>query len=129
VRVWVDAWQLQCCGTPFDQGQPVVWTLSPQAPADWLVSAVGKDTAETIDYREYHHGTRPADAREVHGVVAEIKGLQCQFEPPPGGDAHTLVPVAESGEFTALPSASGWDRDTEGLCFTGYLVDLEVPDN
>jgi hypothetical protein len=34
--VWVDGWQMQCCGTPFAVGSQVAWTLG---EADYLIAA------------------------------------------------------------------------------------------
>ena len=28
MTVWVDSWQMQCCGEPFCRGSQVAWTLA-----------------------------------------------------------------------------------------------------
>ena len=35
LTVWVDSWQMQCCGEPFRVGSQVTWTLG-AADQDWL---------------------------------------------------------------------------------------------
>jgi hypothetical protein len=40
MTVWVDAWQLQCCGKPFGVGSRVSWTLAGRVPS-WVIAALG----------------------------------------------------------------------------------------
>jgi hypothetical protein len=63
VRVWVDAWQMQCCGPPFADGDTVEWTLSPDNDLEWLDSVVGRDVAQTVDFSEDHHVGLPDGSR------------------------------------------------------------------
>ncbi len=42
MTVWVDSWQMRCCGEPFRVGSQVAWTLSGADP-DWLGAMLGAD--------------------------------------------------------------------------------------
>lgn len=53
--VWVDAWQVQCCGTTFAVGSEVAWQLSDQVDTDGLAVAVGEEVARRITHIEDHH--------------------------------------------------------------------------
>lgn len=48
--VWVDAWQMQCCGDPFAVGSRVAWTLS-EPDREWLASDADGWHPETDDVR------------------------------------------------------------------------------
>lgn len=59
LRVWVEAWQIQCCGDAFEVGSKVEWTLCEQSDRDWLTSVLGDEFAREITYSEEHHGGLP----------------------------------------------------------------------
>lgn len=40
MTVWVDFWQMQCCGEPFRTGDQVAWTVRATDP-DWLEVMLG----------------------------------------------------------------------------------------
>jgi uncharacterized protein DUF6578 len=40
MTVWVDSWQMQCCGDPFRRGSKVAWTLRDADP-DWFDVMLG----------------------------------------------------------------------------------------
>jgi DNA-binding transcriptional MerR regulator len=50
--IWVDAWQLQCCGEPFAVGLKVAWTLTP-APRDGVTVLLGGSVS--LDGAEEYH--------------------------------------------------------------------------
>ena len=41
--VWIDAWQMQCCGDPFAVGDRVAWTVSNAVEREWLETLVGPE--------------------------------------------------------------------------------------
>ncbi len=55
LKVWVDDWQMQCCGAPFSVGDEVSWTLREPDTA-WLEAVLDKDVAGGIGGAEEHHG-------------------------------------------------------------------------
>lgn len=79
MRVWVDAWQMQCCGTSFADGASVEWTLSFQNDIAWLTDVVGTEAARSVDFSEDHHGRLPEDTPVTNGVVTCIHASRCRF--------------------------------------------------
>ncbi|UQA97147.1 DUF6578 domain-containing protein [Streptomyces halobius] len=122
LTVWVDDWQMQCCGTPFSIGSPVSWTLV-DADKEWLADVVGADAADRVDGAEEHHGGA-GEAAETRATVAGISAVHCRYAPRPGGSDTTRHPVPGSGTLTALTSADGWTPDDGERQFCGYLVEL-----
>ena len=60
MTIWIDSWQMQCCGEPFRLGSRVAWTLRAADP-DWLAATLGADAQQAVDAAEEHHGAVPAD--------------------------------------------------------------------
>jgi hypothetical protein len=125
MTVWVDSWQMQCCGEPFRIGSQVAWTLG-RPDLDWLNAMLGADARQSVDAAEEHHGGLPADTMPTRGTVTRIAAVHCGYAPRPGSDSRTRYPVAGSGVLTELDSADGWTTDLGELNFVGYLVQLEI---
>jgi hypothetical protein len=125
--VWVDDWQMQCCGEPFHVGSEVAWTVSEtgQTAQDRLESMLGANEHVKVDAAEEHHGGLPPDTPRTRGTVARIRACHCRYEPSPGEDPRVLYPVPGSGVVSDLESADGWTPDRGGAKFVGYLVDLD----
>ena len=60
MTVWVDSWQMQCCGKPFHLGSQVAWTLS-AADSGWMDTMLGMHAQQTVDVAEEHHGGVPEE--------------------------------------------------------------------
>ena len=125
MTVWVDNWQMQCCGKPFNIGSRVAWTLK-RVDTDWLATVLGADTANMVDAAEEHHGGLPDDAPVTVATVSAINAVHCRLEPMAGGDSQTYYPVSDSGVVSPVPSADGWTPDRGELQFAGYLVRLAI---
>jgi hypothetical protein len=125
ITVWVDNWQMQCCGEPFALGSHVAWTLGPADP-DWLDAVLGAHEQQTVDAAEEHHGGVAEDTLATTGMVTRIRAVHCRFAPRPGSDSRTLYPVRASGVLTDVESADGWTADRGDERFAGYLVQLEL---
>jgi hypothetical protein len=125
MTVWVDSWQMQCCGEPFRLGSQVAWTLRGADP-DWLEAVLGPDGQQTVDAAEEHHGGVPDDTVPTRGTVARVAAVHCRFAPGPGSDSRTSYPVPGSGVLTDVESADGWTADRGDGQFVGYLVELEL---
>jgi hypothetical protein len=125
MMVWVDSWQMQCCGEPFHLGSQVDWTLGDADP-DWLEAVLGADAQRTVDAAEEHHGGVPEDTAPTRGTVTAIAAVHCRYAARPRSDPHTSYPVPGSGVLTDVESADGWTPDRGDEQFVGYLVQLEL---
>jgi hypothetical protein len=121
MTVWVNAWQMQCCGEPFSVGSRVTWTLA-EADADWLTTVFGTDI--TVDAAEEHHGGVPHETPQTALTVTAISAVHCRYVPLPVGDQRILRPVRSSAVLTPVTSADGWIPDRNGERFSGYLVQV-----
>ena len=117
---------MQCCGSPFEDGGRVEWKLSSGIDLHWLETVVGREIAATIDCFEDHHGGLPEETPTTTGVVNRIQAVRCRFAAAPEGDSEMLYPVPGSGEMAIIHRADGWDTESDGLRFNGYLVDLSA---
>jgi hypothetical protein len=122
MTVWVDNWQLQCCGEPFTIGSTVSWTLR-EADTDWLTAVLGAETAASVDAAEEHHDNMTASTPPTSAKVVRIDAVHCRYNPPEGHD-RTRYPAEGSGTLTVVTSADGWTPDRGELKFVGYLVRL-----
>jgi len=55
LTVWIDDWQMQCCGEPFQVGSVVTWILDPKPEAGYLTAVLGEDEASRVTHYENHH--------------------------------------------------------------------------
>ncbi|RZU50087.1 hypothetical protein EV385_1850 [Krasilnikovia cinnamomea] len=130
LNVWVDGWQMQCCGEPFSVGSDVSWTLRWEPDWEWLSVLLGDQGAASMDAAEDHHEDVPEGTPETVGTVRSITAVHCRYAP--SGAPRELVPVPGSGVLTPLSKADGWTKDRDELRFVGYLVriatDAQPPD-
>jgi hypothetical protein len=122
LRVWVDDWQMQCCGEPFRAASKVAWTLVELDP-DSLVGVLGEEKAATVTHTEEHHSERGEPPTE--GIVKSVRAVYCRMVSLPD-DPRTFVPVPDSAVLVQVDRATGWEPTRRGLRFRGYLVDLRV---
>lgn len=128
LRVWVDAWQIQCCGEAFEVGSQVEWTLYEESDRDWLTSVLGDEFARQITHGEEHHGGLPDDAPVMTGRVTRIRAVSCRFGPDPtsvSAAAPNHIPIPDTAAVVEVPNADGWYPATDGMHFNGYVVDVE----
>ncbi|GAA2211806.1 hypothetical protein GCM10009850_072660 [Nonomuraea monospora] len=118
--MWVDEWQMECCGEPFHVGSTVTWTLTP-ADREWLTLALGAETAATIDWGEDHHGDPSPGQISVEAQVTHISVARVRWELAPGGD----VCQPAGGRLYPQPVADGRHPAVGDLKFAGYVVTLE----
>ncbi|HEY8372656.1 MAG TPA: DUF6578 domain-containing protein [Pseudonocardiaceae bacterium] len=126
IRVWVDGWQMQCCGEPFQVGDTVEWTLRSCDRGKYPVDVLGPDVAESVTHAEEHHGGLPEDAPVTTGTVTGIHAVHSRYAPRSDESPRVLHPVPGSGQLTWVSSADGWEHVEGELQFVGYLVDLDV---
>ena len=123
--IWVDGWQMQCCGKPFAVGSHVEWRLNDAPDLDWLETALEPEIARRISYSEEHHDDPPGDHPLRHGTVVAIQAAFCQYAPT-GPDERKLYPVAGSTVRREVSQADGAMRDESGERFNGYVVEVEL---
>lgn len=127
VLVWVDAWQMQCCGDPFEVGDEVAWRLE-DADEEWPGSAVGPDLAGRIRYAEERHADRVDALPPRRGRVVAVTAASCAYATSPA-DPRTAYPVPGS---TALRDVGRADeREPPGLPgqLNGWVVEVDLRDD
>lgn len=125
VTVWLDAWQVQCCGEPFAVGSDVAWTLRDDVDRDWLGAVLGDALAASVDRAEEHHGQLPQDHPPTHGAVRRVRAARCRYVPVAAG-SQQRCPAPGSVRLADVDRADGWEREDGEVVFAGYLVDLDV---
>jgi hypothetical protein len=81
LTIWVDAWQMQCCGERFAVGDEVSWRLR-EAGSDWLENVLGAEVARGVDAAEEHHGGVGEDTAVTVGAVVSIELTDVRIRPP-----------------------------------------------
>ncbi|MET9953196.1 DUF6578 domain-containing protein [Streptomyces sp. NPDC006339] len=114
VTIWVDDWQMQCCGQSFAPGDVVSWNLVEVDPEDYA-DIVGDERAAGIDFREEHHGD--AQGAQERLEVLAVAEVHCRY----GADAGPH-PVPGTAVLVPVEKADGWAKARPGVCFSGYLV-------
>jgi hypothetical protein len=128
VRVWVSAWEWQCCGAPFSLGAEVTWGLCPTDDQfrAWIAKPLGAAAAASLTHYETHHqGADDAQPTPTCGRVNVIEAVYWKLALRPDGDPVVRFPVASSAAFHSRESADGWETEEEGgPSFAGYVVSL-----
>ncbi|MFD4370748.1 DUF6578 domain-containing protein [Streptomyces sp. NPDC058486] len=122
--VWVDDWQMQCCGESFAPGDVVAWRLLEADPEDYA-DIVGSERAEEIDFREEHHGEGEGRAPTSVEVVS-ITEVHCRYGVPPGAKERVNHPVPGTTVLVPVKEADGWAKARPDVSFTGYLVTVRA---
>src|SRR6185437_15279732 len=89
MTVWVEFWQMQCCGEPFRLGDQVAWTVR-ATDTDWLEVMLGTHRQPGVDAVEDHHGGVPEGTAPTRGTVTRITAVHCRYAPRHGSDSHTI---------------------------------------
>ncbi|MCD0484590.1 hypothetical protein LO771_19870 [Streptacidiphilus sp. ASG 303] len=120
LTIWVDDWQIQCCGQPFAPGETVSWNLLEVDPEDYA-DVVGSENAPRIDFREEHHGEEEGHASTRLEVVT-VAEVHCRYEVPTGSEGTVPFPVPGTTVLVPVAKADGWAEVQPGVRFAGYLV-------
>ena len=131
-RVWVSAWEMQCCGEPFQLGSTVSWTVTAPSPNRTASVLPHQEDTAITDVEGHHFVREEWDGHELHGTVRAIQAVVGRFT---RSAAHQQLyePVPASAILTSLSEADGeeskipWHPHNE-LRFVGYLVDVEATD-
>jgi hypothetical protein len=120
LTIWVDDWQIQCCGQSFAPGDVVSWTLLEVDPKDYA-AVVGSERADEIDFREEHHGQGEGHA-PISLEVVSIAEVHCRYGVPPGATDKVNHPVPGTTVLVPVKEADGWAKARPDVSFAGYLV-------
>ncbi|MFI1973667.1 DUF6578 domain-containing protein [Streptomyces wedmorensis] len=120
LTIWVDDWQMQCCGASFASGDVVSWGLMEVDPEDYA-DIVGSERATEIDFCEEHHG-REGEQVPTRLEVLTIAEVHCRYEVPRGSATNVYQPVSGTTVVVPLKAADGWAEAQPDVRFVGYLV-------
>lgn len=119
-RVWIDDWQMQCCGDPFRVGQLVQFSTTSEVDREFLGVVLGRDGAAALTDYEDHHALDVGPVTRLIGTVERIEAISCRFELRD----RAMFPVADTSHVVVQAEATGWEAEgeDEGLRFLGYIV-------
>ncbi|MFI1716284.1 DUF6578 domain-containing protein [Streptomyces litmocidini] len=120
LTIWVDAWQMQCCGESFVPRDVVSWTLLEVDPEDYA-DVVGSERAQGISFREEHHGQDEGRAPTSVEVVS-IAEVHCRYGVLPGATDKANRPVPGTTVLVPVEKADKWAKARPDVGFAGYLV-------
>jgi hypothetical protein len=124
-QVWVDGWQMQCCGPPFEVGATLAWTVHGLVDRDFLGTVVGEERAAGLTHVEEHHADDAERLITLEGKVRSISAVFCRYAPRPDGPRQHLFPIPGSAVIEGRTSADGWETEAGDLQFVGYIVDVD----
>ncbi|MFF3787962.1 DUF6578 domain-containing protein [Streptomyces sp. NPDC001933] len=122
LTIWVDDWQIQCCGEAFKLGDSVSWQLVEIDPEDYA-DIVGNERAPEIDFREEHHGQEELPSTRLQ--VLTITEVHCRYEVPSHSTSNVQHPVPGTTELVPVREGDGWAEARPRVRFAGYLVTAE----
>ena len=116
ITVWVDDWQMQCCGDPFEVGSQVEWTIVP-----WTFERPPIDELGAIEYYYEHHGDADTEVLQLKGTVARIQAVYQRY----ALDVAENVQKPVAGRLVKYSGiADGWTAGQDEYRFSAYLVQL-----
>jgi hypothetical protein len=142
MKVWMDAWQLTCCGEPFSVGYEVEWRLNPVSPDErsFFAGPLGDEVASSITHSENHHSGDRVAPETTRGRVDSITAVYWRVGPRPGENPRVpniLYPLGGSALLEERDSTNGgerprrsrsrlnlWPKRFKHTTFAGYIVDL-----
>jgi hypothetical protein len=118
--VYIEDWQMQCCGTPFRIGDNINWTVIEYGDGF-------RDQQYKPDFYYENHGS--AQSEQIYKLTATVVSIKAcyytlEYRPIEGKEdcqmGHLIY--ANSVDVT---EADGWDDDIDGLRFGSYIVELK----
>ena len=126
-NVWIDDWEMECCGEPFGVDDYVEWPGQAVERSDWL-ERLFANTRVVVDFTYDGHGQGAESARiKVSGVVQRTDAVGSRMIRTPIDALADEHRVGEGGAVRhAIHRAQRTPpfREREGVEFVGYLVNL-----
>jgi hypothetical protein len=128
--VWVESWEMQCCGEPFFVGGNASWPIARTNPSDWLNDHFDRLGRALPELEYSRHGVEdPSDQYTLAGLIRSIEALHYGVHVAP--DQHhpgvTLIPTAGTQRLTAVQSDQMWElepKDPMQESFAGWIVEI-----
>jgi hypothetical protein len=116
IEVFVEDWQLDCCGTAFEVGSTVTWSIHADEP----------DSASDVPrfVEDHHELVEESTSRDVSGRVAEIFAVSNRLVPGPGS-AHMINDQSTVNE-ERIEKAERFHSAPGGFVSMGFRVILEI---
>ena len=121
VLIWVDGWQLQCCGHSITVGSAISCDCA-AVDRSWLSAIIGADQATRVDYMEEHHDGYIIF--RVRGVVRGVDAVCCSYDVDPL--TKIASPISDSSSRQSFETVSGHERGAPSKDLVGYLVTIDV---
>jgi hypothetical protein len=125
-RVWIDDWQMQCCGDPFAIDSTVSWSTFRVTDTAWFGEFLDAEVAASItDYEERHDLGNDRTLERTSGVVRAVDAVFCRYRIVD----RVATPIAATGVLEPRSSVDGWEDEDDmgaGRSFVGYLVTLDT---
>jgi hypothetical protein len=113
--VLIEDWQMQCCGTPFKNGDNIEWTV-----VKWTETL--EDHLLDVDYCYENHGGNGEDLLKITGLVKDIKALYYRREAQHDSGIKIFKMIYE--KTVDVIEANGWEKNKGDLEFGNYVVIL-----
>lgn len=120
MRVWIDNWQMQCCGKPLTVGAEASFDVM-AVDRSFFDPIFGRDVVSSIDWAEERHSPE-LELQRVSGRVTGIEGAF--YHHRLRTDGRLYEPIAGSGRTERLESADGDEQSADGHTFMGYIVEI-----
>jgi hypothetical protein len=123
MRVWIDYWQMDCCGDPFRVGDRIQWEgyVTPNGFRD---DVLGPLLASTVTHAQEHHESDHPGSVALTGTVTGIKAVYCKWVPSAENQRIRVV-APGSGRIFEWEEAEAFQQPIDGLDWNGYLVDVD----
>lgn len=120
-QVWIDSWQMQCCGDPFRVGQSVEFSTTPVIDREFLGVVLGDQRAAALTDYEDHHDLDQGPMSPLTGTVKHIEAISCRYE----RQDRAMYPVPGTAKVVRRDEATGWEPEGDHIHFVGYIVTLQ----
>lgn len=121
--MWIDGWQMQCCGDPFRVGQRVEFSTTSQVDREFLSVVLGEQRTAALTDHEDHHDVAVGPKSSITGTVKSIEAISCRYEPR----ERAMYPVAGTTKAARCDEATGgWEPEDDDVDFVGYVVTLQT---
>ncbi|HET7486817.1 MAG TPA: DUF6578 domain-containing protein [Acidimicrobiales bacterium] len=123
-RVWIDGWQMQCCGESFRVNEYVELSTSAEVDREFLGVVLGEESAAALTDYEDHHDLDVAPMTPLAGQVETIEAVSCRYVQ----QDRVMLPVPGTTHVVVKDEATGWEPedDGHGLRFVGYVVTVRT---